>query len=76
MDRRQILTYVYIGQLPLVSSQAYTMEWGTPGSYKRLTKLKNAILTFIRNAQRRRSNMQVAIQEWQDDLKFVHQAFG
>lgn len=76
MERRQILTYVYMGQLPIVTSQAYTQEWGSPGSYKRLSKLKNAILSFVRNAQRRRTNMAVAIQEWQEDLRFIHHAFG
>jgi hypothetical protein len=76
MERRQILTYVYTGQLPFVMSRAYTLEWGPPGSYKRLSKLKNTLLSFIRNAQRRRSNMAIAIQEWQEDLKYIHQAFG
>jgi len=76
MERRQILTYVYMGQLPIVTSLDYTQEWGSPGSYKRLSKLKNTILSFIRNAQRRRSNMAVAIQEWQEDLRFIHHAFG
>jgi superfamily I DNA/RNA helicase len=76
MERRQILTYVYAGSLPLVGSREYTAEWGAPSSQKRLLKLKNVLLSFLRNAQRRRTNMAVAIQEWQDDLKFIHQAFG
>jgi hypothetical protein len=76
MQRRGILTYVYLGELPRLENERYMQEWGSPGSRKRLHKLKNAIMAFLRNAQRRRSNMALAIQEWQEDLQFIHQAFG
>jgi hypothetical protein len=76
MQRRGILTYVYLGELPRLENEYYMKEWGSPGSRKRLNKMKNAIMAFLRNAQRRRSNMAIAIHEWQEDLQFIYQAFG
>jgi hypothetical protein len=76
MQRRGILTYVYLGQLPTVIDTSYTQEWGEPKSRKRLMKLKNTLMSLIRNAQRRAGSMQIAIQEWQEDLRFIHEAFG
>jgi hypothetical protein len=76
MERRKILTYVYLGELPKVIDEAYSREWGSPGSRKRLVKMKNSLMTFIRNAQRRSGNMGIAIHEWQEDLRFIHEAFG
>jgi hypothetical protein len=70
MERRKILTYVYLGDLPTV------IDEGSPGSRKRLMKLKNTLMSFVRNAQRREGNMRIAIDEWQDDLRFIHEAFG
>lgn len=76
MERRHILTYVFLGPLPTVIDANYTQQWGSAGSRKRLIKLRNTLMTFIRNAQRRSGNMQIAIHEWQEDLRFVYQAFG
>jgi len=76
MQRRLILTYVYMGELPTVIDASYTQEWGTPQSRKRLVKLKNTLISFIRNGARRDGSMDLAIQEWQEDLHFVHEAFG
>lgn len=76
MERRKILTYVYLGSLPTVIDDNYTQQWGSPGSRKRLMKLKNSLMSFIRNAQRRAGNMQIALDEWQEDLRFIHEAFG
>jgi hypothetical protein len=76
MQRRGILTYVYLGELPMVIDTRYTQEWGEPKSRKRLMKLKNTLMSLIRNAQRRAGSMQIAIQEWQEDLRFIHEAFG
>ena len=76
MQRRKILTYVYLGELPTVIDDAYSREWGSPGSRKRLVKMKNSLMTFIRNAQRRSGSMGIAIHEWQEDLRFIYEAFG
>jgi superfamily I DNA/RNA helicase len=76
MERRKILTYVYFGALPTVIDDNYTRQWGAPGSRKRLIKLKNTLLSLVRNAQRRAGNMHIAIDEWQEDLHFIHEAFG
>jgi len=76
MQRRKILTYVYLGELPTVIDDAYSSEWGSPGSRKRLVKMKNSLMTFIRNAQRRSGSMGIAIHEWQEDLRFIYEAFG
>jgi hypothetical protein len=75
MQRRAILTYIFMGDLPTVTSTSYTKEWGAPRSRRRLLKLKNTLMALIRNAQRRAGSMRIAIQEWQEDLQFVHEAF-
>lgn len=75
-ERRAILAYVYRGQLPFVNTVAYTAEWGEPGSVTRLYKLKRTISTFIENARRKRTNMDVAIAEWMADLDFIRETFG
>ncbi len=76
VERRAILAYVYRGELPLVNTVAYTAEWGEPGSAVRLYKLKRTIATFIENARRKRTNMDVAIAEWTADLEFIRRTFG
>ena len=75
MDRRQILVYVWLGPLPTVIDVDYTQQWGTAGSRRRLMKLKNTLMSFIRNAQRRSGNMHIAIHEWQEDLQYIHESF-
>ena len=76
MERRQILSYVYLGSLPTVIDIGYTQQWGSPASRTRLIKMKNTLMSFIRNAQRRAGNMHIAIHEWQEDLRFIHESFG
>jgi hypothetical protein len=75
-ERREILAYVYHGRLPCVNTKAYTAEWGDPGSVVRLHKMKRTISTFIENARRKRSNMDVAIAQWMEDLEFIRRTFG
>ncbi len=75
-QRRDILIYVYLGRLPRVCSDAYTAEWGEPRSPTRLAKLRRTLEGFIRNASLRGGNMDIAVQEWRDDLEFVEDAFG
>ena len=75
-DRRHILSYVFYGRLPLVSSEAYTAEWGEPASRARLSKLTKTISAFIENAQRRRTDMRVAIADWKEDLIFIQESFS
>ena len=70
-ERCEILWYVFRGDLPIVSSRAYTEEWGSPVSAKRLAKMTITIFTLIENARRRRTDMRVAINEWKNDLAFI-----
>jgi superfamily I DNA/RNA helicase len=74
-ERRSILWYVYRGDLPFVLSRSYTEEWGAPASAKRLAKMTITISAFIENARRRRTDMRVAIAEWQDDLAYIKRHF-
>lgn len=75
-ERRAILEYVFRGQLPTVTSTAYTAEWGGPSSRARFLKMKNSISTFIENAQRKKADMRIAIMEWKDDLRYIRNVFG
>jgi hypothetical protein len=51
-------------------------EWGEPKSINRLKKLADSLATFARNARRRRSSdMDHAIAEWEEDLKYLKDTY-
>lgn len=74
-ERQKILRAVFMESVPNVQSQAYMNEWGMPKSSMRLQKLANSIAAFARNAQRRESPPQEAIQDWEEDLSWLQETF-
>lgn len=71
--RRQILKQVVEMDLPLVSSPAYTNEWGTPGSQQRFRKLTRFLEERLSNPAYR--DMDKALIEWSEDLEWVRQTY-
>jgi hypothetical protein len=72
--RRKILAYVLECELPLVSSPAYSDEWGKPKSAKRFEKLIhffNGQLTNPAHAENER-----AVIEWAEDLDWVRREYS
>lgn len=75
--RRTILDNVMTGELPVVGSPAYTLEWGVPSSRKRYYKLYRTIQSFESNAASRSDReMDKAIIEWREDLEYVKSKYG
>jgi hypothetical protein len=75
--RQQVLDYVFNERIPQVQSNEYMAEWGAPKSVERLKKLTNSLSTFARNARRRRSSdMDLAIAEWEEDLRYLKETYG
>jgi hypothetical protein len=68
--RQRILEYVLEGELPVVSSVAYTAEWGRPLTRRRFEKLTKFFLGMLEAAQNNR-DMTAAIAHWQADLDWV-----
>jgi hypothetical protein len=74
--RQQVLDYVFNEKVPKVQSNEYMAEWGEPKSMNRLKKLADSLATFARNARRRRSSdMDHAIAEWEEDLKYLKDTY-
>ena len=74
--RQQVLDYVFNEKVPKVQSNEYMAEWGEPKSTDRLKKLADSLATFARNARRRRSSdMDHAIAEWEEDLKYLKDTY-
>ena len=74
-ERQRILRAVFTESVPNVQSQAYMNQWGMPKSSTRLQKLANSIAAFARNAQRRESPPEEAIQDWEEDLSWLQETF-
>ena len=69
-DRIELLTLIFVSDLPLVGSPAYTAEWGNKCSQERLTKLDRTLRTLIFKAKKD-GTWDKAIDEWKDDLGYV-----
>ncbi len=75
-ERQKILNEVYKNQLPLVESQSYMDEWGSPKSSQRLYKIAYTIAALVRNAKRKtRADMRCAISEWESDLSWLRDKY-
>jgi hypothetical protein len=72
--RRKILAHVVEGKLPLVSSPAYTAEWGAPYTTQRCRKLVNFLQSQITNPAF--ADRAKAVIEWTEDLEWVLQNYG
>ncbi len=76
--RREILRQVLRVELVAGSADArdYVREWGPPASSQRLTKVRNSIAAFSRNAQRRNADYSEAIADWEEDLDWLAATYG
>ena len=76
-ERRAILNYLYLGELPSVRSEAYMLEWGEPMTSKRLCKLAYSICRAMEYGKEKsgKNHLGVAIREWKDDLKWLEREF-
>ena len=75
-QRREVLNYIYNGQLPRVQSQEYMDQWAESKTSSRLQKLANTIATLARNAKRRHNDdMSLAISEWEEDLTYLKETY-
>lgn len=77
VDRRRILNWLFLeDDLRDIGDEKYAVQWGEPKTSSRLEKLANTIAAFVRNAKRRDdNNMEVAIQEWTEDLNYLRARF-
>ena len=74
--RRHILDAVFSSDLPPVNGPDYVQSWGRSRSPERLRRLAEEIARFLRNAKNKRSaNMDVAIDDWDEDLRFLHRTY-
>lgn len=74
--RHQILHQVFSGSLPPAFPRSYVQQWSVPNSAARLKKMAETIAAFVRNAKRRHDQkMVIAIEEWEEDLKFLYDNF-
>lgn len=70
--RKNILDYIYRGNLPLVSDEKYTRSWGAPASPQRLKKLAMTLSHLAQNAQAKENpNYETAVSEWEADLRYI-----
>ena len=67
--RQDVLEIVFVSELPLVGSPAYTLEWGTPNSVKRFQKMRRTLQALIDNAD---PGWGKAIKDWSEDLEFIN----
>jgi hypothetical protein len=74
--RHQILHQVFSGSLPPAFPRSYIQQWSVPNSAARLKKMAETIAAFVRNSKRRRDQKMVtAVEEWEEDLKFLYDNF-
>ena len=74
--RRAILDRVFVGKLPPVFDRGYLIQWGQPGTAKRLRKIAESIAAFSRNFKRHeKESFEQAIQEWEADLQHLHDKY-
>lgn len=76
--RRAILTETLKVTLVAASPEfaQYVSEWGLPMSRQRLTKIRNSISSFARNASFKRADYSGAISDWKSDLAWLEAIYG
>lgn len=74
--RREILKNVYeSASLPQVVSKGYMDGWGEPQSALRLHKMADSIAAFCRLAKKRWDPPDLAIKDWEADLKWLYDTY-
>ena len=75
--RRVILDKVVTGELPIVGSPSYTLEWGHPSSKTRYNKLHRTLQALINGGKTRDDrDMAKAIIEWSEDLEYIERTYA
>lgn len=74
-QRHAKLDFIMTGVLPPVSSPAYMAEWGSPNSRQRYQKL-HRVIRVLASGNIKLPNMELAVQHWEDDLKYLEQKWG
>ncbi|HIF9126983.1 TPA: hypothetical protein ACX6QH_002681 [Photobacterium damselae] len=74
-QRRELLSNVMSQPLPYVISYTYHREWGEPSTTERLKKLANTIASLAKNSKRSSKNTSQAINDWEDDLKWLKENY-
>ena len=70
--RRIILDQVVSGELPIVGSPAYTLEWGKPNTKERYRKLLRTLQALKSNGMTRENwDMDKAVIEWAEDIEYI-----
>jgi hypothetical protein len=71
-DRQRNLLRVYLGEFDPLIPEWVKIDWGKPGTSRRLEKMAVAITEFARLAGGRdKGRGKDAIRHWRDDLKFL-----
>lgn len=74
--RQTLLSRVFEGSLPPINGAEYMREWHKAGSAIRLEKMAVSIASAVKSAKRRRdADYGVAIEHWEEDLKYLHRAY-
>lgn len=72
-ERHEILSRVFVGQIPPAFPADYLAEWASPASARRLQKMAVSIAAFARHAKRRGDDrLDDAINDWETDLEFLY----
>ena len=76
-ERRAVLRYIYLGEIPRVVSEEHMDGWGEPMTSKRLCKLAYSIFRGMEFTKKKcgKNNVGVAIRERKDDLKWLEAEF-
>jgi hypothetical protein len=74
-ERRSILEKAYFDELPFVHSDSYMQEWGKPGSETRLERIANHLADRCRQDKHRATDCILAIEHYEDDLRWLKQAY-
>lgn len=73
-ERHRILTQAFENALPNAGTAEYMGEWGEPKTRERLRKMARHLAALADNNSRR-SIMQQAVKDWNDDLAWLKETF-
>jgi hypothetical protein len=74
--RHEILRHCYLrGRVPSSFPDSYIRNWGQPASSDRLRKIADSIASFCRNHKRLPNPSLDAVEEWEQDLAWLHESF-
>jgi len=73
--RQALLARVFEGTLPPINGPDYMRDWDRSGSAVRLERMAVSIASLIRSAKRRDADYSLAIEHWEEDLKFLYRTY-